>query len=164
MNVLNSVQVLSIGMAVVALMTPSSTAQRKARFFVECHSFVPAQGTIKQDYAYHMRSHGFPESGENGVDINLDEDKIILSVETRPSGQEEYSKLYTDLPLVKVQQQPCKDGKCKQVNYEPKDLAGKLIVTYDKDNGSIQIEHAIAPETSLKGRGGCLFVAIPSKD
>ena len=164
MNVLNGVQVLSIGMAVVALMTPSSTAQRKTRFFVECHSFIPARGTIKQDYAYHMRSYGFPEPVDNGVDINLDEDKIVLSVETRLSGQEEYSKLYTDLPLVKVQQQPCQEGKCKQVNYKPKDFAGKLIVTYDKDNGSIQLEHAIAPETSLKGRGGCLFVAIPSKD
>lgn len=164
MNVLNGAQVLFIGMALVALMTPSSTAQRKTRFFVECHSFVPALGTIKKDYAYHMRSYGFPQPVENGVDINLDEDKIILSVETRQSGQEEYSKLYTDLPLVKAQQQPCKDGKCKQVNYEPKDFAGKLIVTYDKDNGSIQIEHAIAPETSLQGRGGCLFVAIPSKD
>lgn len=164
MNVLHGVQVLSIGMAVVALMTLSSTAQRKARFFVECHSFVAARATIKQDYAYHMRSYGFPETGDNGVDINLDEDKIVLSVETRPSGQEEYSKLYTDLPLMKAQQQPCTEGKCKQVNYEPKDFKGRLIVTYDKDNGSIQLEHAIAPETSLKGRGGCLFVAIPSKD
>jgi hypothetical protein len=164
-NGFNGIQVLSTGMALVALMSASSTlAVGKTRFFVECHSFVSAGGNATGNYAYHLRSYGFAESVENGVDINLDEEKIVLSVESKQSGQEEYSKLYTDLPLVKAQEQPCQDGTCKQVDYEPKDFEGKLSVTYDKDNGSIQIKHAIAPGVSVQGRGGCLFVALPTRD
>lgn len=116
---------------------------------------------MSKEYAYRMKAQGVPEFVENGININLDEDKIILSVDSKPSEQQEYSQLYPNLLLVKRSQQPCEQVKCQKVDYEPKDFEGTLVVTYDKDNGGMFIKHAIAPETSVEARGGCLFVALP---
>lgn len=164
MNVLQDIKWVVGGIALMTLITTSSMASGTSRFFVECYTSGAAKGDGSKEYAYRLRAQGFPESVANGININLDEKNIILSVESKQSGQEEYSKLYTDLPLVKRNEQPCEDGKCQKVDYEPKDFEGTLVVTYDKDNGGIAIRHAIAPETSVEARGGCLFVALPVKD
>ena len=160
-------------MAVLALTSLSSTASETARFLVECHSIVTAEGNIPKDYAYHLRAWGYPEEVANGININLDEKNVILSVESKQSQEKEYSPLYPKLNLVMRSEQPCKDGKCQQVEYEPKDFAVKLIVKYDKEQGVITIKHAIAKrmpnessasETVVQGRGGCQFVALPPQN
>ncbi|MBD0346742.1 MAG: hypothetical protein ICV63_18335, partial [Coleofasciculus sp. Co-bin14] len=115
-------------------------------------------------YAYRLRAQGFPEYVKNGININLVEDKINLSVDSKQSGQEEYSKLYPDMPLMKRNEQPCESGKCQKVDYEPKNFEGTLVVTYDQDSGGMSIKHAIAPGNFVEARGGCLFVALPTKD
>jgi hypothetical protein len=157
-------------LALLALMSTSSTSAELPRFFVECHALGSAQGDTAKEYGYHMRAHGFPEVVKNGININLDEKNLVLSVDTKPSGQEEASPLYTNLPLVQRNEQPCQDGKCQKVDYEPKNFKGMLIVTYDKDNGGISVKHAIAfgaalwaiaPNQVVESRGGCLFVALP---
>lgn len=146
--------------AIAAVVTSvSSRAAETPKFFVECHSFVAARD-ISKDYAYHLKAFGYLEKVANGIDINLDEENIVLSVDSRQSKKEEYSPLYPKLPLMMRQQQPCEDGKCKQVEYEPKDFEGTLVVTYDQDKGVIFIKHVLTPETSVQGRGGCLFVPL----
>jgi DNA polymerase sigma len=163
-KVLQGVKWVVEGMALVVLISTSSTASEKTRFYVECYTSGSAAGDTSKEYAYRLRSQGFPEPVDNGININLDEKKILLSVESKRSGQEEYSKLYTDMPLVKRNEQPCENGKCQKVDYEPKDFKETLVVTYDKDNGGMSIKHAIAPGNLVEARGGCLFVALPTKD
>ncbi len=160
MKVAQGARFLAIGMAVVALSSLSSAASQTSKFFVECHSFVAAEGNISKDYAYHLRAFGYPEKVANGIDINLDQENVVLSVDSRQSQEEEYNALYSKLPLVMRSQQPCEDGKCKQVEYLPKNFAGTLVVTYDKDQGMMSIKHAFTPETSVQARGGCLFVPL----
>lgn len=160
MKVLQGAKFLVVSMVIVALTSFSSTASQNSKFFVECHSFVAAKGNIPKDYAYHLRAFGYPEEVANGIDINLDEENVVLSVDSRQSQEEEYNALYSKLPLVMRSQQRCEDGKCKQVEYLPKNFAGTLVVTYDKDQGMMSIKHALTPETSVQARGGCLFVPL----
>ncbi len=161
MKVLQGLNWLARSLALLAVMSTSSTASELPRFFVECHASGSVQGNSAKEYGYHMRAHGFPEVVKNGININLDEKNLVLSVDTKQSGQEEASPLYTNLPLVPRNEQPCQDGRCQKVDYEPKDVQKTVIVTYDKDNGGISIKHAIAPNNVVESRGGCLFVAIP---
>lgn len=162
MRVAQGARFLAISMAVVALTSFSSAASQTSKFFVECHSFVAAEGNIPKEYAYHLRAFGYPEEVANGIDINLDEANIVLSVDSRQSKKEEYNALYSKLPLVMRSQQRCEDGKCRQVEYLPKNFAGTLVVTYDKDQGVMFIQHVLTPETSVQARGGCLFVPLGS--
>lgn len=164
MKLTQGVKFLASAMAVVALASLSSAASETARFLVECHSIVTAQGNIPKDYAYHLRAWGYPEEVANGINIKWDEKNVILSVDSRQPQEKEYSPLYPKLTLVMRGDQLCKDSKCQQVEYEPKDFEGKLVVTYDKDKGVILIKHAIAPETVIQGRGGCQFVALPPQN
>lgn len=150
-------------MAVVGLTSLSSAASETSKFFVECHSLATAEGDILKDYAYHLRAVGYSEEVANGININLDEKNLVLSVESRQPKDKEYSPLYPKLTLVMRQKQPCQDGKCKQVEYEPKDFEGKLVVTYDQDQGIIFIKHTIMLGTVVQSRGGCEFVALPSQ-
>jgi hypothetical protein len=161
-KVIQGVKWITKGMALVALMSTASTASGTTRFYVECYTSGSAQADMSKEYAYRLKAQGVPEFVENGININLDEDKITLSVDSKQSGQQEYSQLYPNLPLMKRSQQPCEQEKCQKVDYEPKNFQGTLIVTYDKDNGGMSINHAIAPETSVEARGGCVFVALPS--
>lgn len=164
MKVLKGSKLFTASIALVALSNLSSTASGTPRFFVECHSAGSVNGEVSQDYFYHMRAYGSPEKVENGIDINLDEEKMVLSVESRQTGEEKYSQLYPDMPLAIAKEQPCANGNCSSIDYEPKEFEGKLIVTYDKDKGAMLVKHAIAPETSVQARGGCLFVALPSRE
>lgn len=145
-------------MAVVTLATLSAAVET-SKFFVECHSFVAAEGDIPKDYAYHLKAFGYLEEVANGIDINLDEANIVLSVDSRVSDQE-YSALYPKLALVRHSQQRCENKKCKQVEYAPQDFEGTLVVTYDKDQGVMFIKHVLTPETLVQARGGCLFVPV----
>ncbi len=147
--------------ALLAVMSTSSTAAELPRFFIECHAAGSTHGDNAKEYGYHMRAHGFPEVLKNGININLDEKNLVLSVDIKRSGQEEASPLYTNLPLVARNEQPCQDGKCQKIDYEPKNFKGMLIVTYDKDNGGISVKHEVASNTVVESRGGCLFVALP---
>lgn len=164
MKILRGTKLLVISSLWLALLGSASTAAQTRKFFVECHSFTSVQGDIPQDYAYHLRAYGFPEVVENGIDIYLDEENIVLSVEKRQTGEQKYSPLYPNLPLVRSDEQPCLEEDCKQVAYEPKKFEGKLMVTYDQDEGVVEIQHRLTPETSAQASGGCLFVALPSKD
>lgn len=152
------------GMALVALISTSSTGAETPKFYVECYTSGAANGDTSKTYAYRLKAQGFPEYVKNGININLVEDKINLSVDSKQSGQEEYSKLYPDMPLVKRNEQPCENGKCQKIDYEPKNFEGTLLVTYDQDSGGMSIKHAIAPGNFVEARGGCLFVALPTKD
>lgn len=162
MQVLQGVKWIAKGMALVALMSTASKASGTTRFYVECYTSGSAKRDMSKEYAYRLKAQGFPEFVKNGININLDEDKIILSVDSKQSGQQEYSQLYPNLPLVKRSQQPCENGKCQKVDYEPKNFEGTLVVTYDKDNGGMVIKHTIAPGNFVEARGGCVFVALPS--
>lgn len=164
MKVLQAVNWVAGGISLVVLISASSTASGTPRFYVECYTSGSAHGDTSKQYAYRLKAQGFPERVENGININLDENKIVLSVESKLSGQEEYGKLYPDMPLVKRNEQPCENGKCQTVDYEPKNFQRMLVVTYDPDNGGMAIKHAIAPGNFVEARGGCLFVALPVKD
>ena len=164
MNTLKGIKLLANSLFWLILLSSTSKAAQTRRFFVECHSFASVQGEIAQDYAYHLRAYGFPQAVENGIDIYLDEENIVLSVENRQSGEQEYSPVYPNLPLVRSDKQSCLEEDCKQVAYEPQELEGKLIVTYDQDEGVIKVKHVLTPETSAQASGGCLFVALPTRD
>ncbi|MGB7441196.1 MAG: hypothetical protein WA919_09025 [Coleofasciculaceae cyanobacterium] len=164
MKILKGTQLLINSLLWLVLLSPNSTAAQTRKFFVECHSFVSVQGDIPQDYAYHLRAYGFPQAVENGIDIYLDEENIVFSIEQRQASEQEYSPLYRNLTLVRSDQQPCLEGDCKQVGYEPQELEGKLIATYDQDEGVMQVKHVLTPETSVQASGGCLFVALPTRD
>ncbi len=161
MQVVRGVKFIIISsLATVTLTTLSAATSETPKFLVECHAFVAAKGDIPKDYAYHLNAVGFPKEVTNGIDVNLDEKNIFLAVGSRQPKTEAYSALYTNLPLVMSSRQPCADGKCKQVEYEPKTFKGKLIVTYDKDNGVMFIKHVLTAATTVQARGGCLFVPL----
>lgn len=162
MKLVQGIQGVAKNLVLVVAIATASTASEAPQFFIECYASGSAPGDSSKVYGYHLRARGFSEFAENGIDINLDEKRILLSVDTKQPGQEEASPLYTDLPVVQRNEQPCKDETCKKVDYEPKDFSGKLIVTYDKDRGGVSIQHAIAPDTVVESKGGCLFVLIPS--
>lgn len=162
MKLVQGVQWVARNLVLVVAIATSSTASEAPRFFIECYASGSAPGDSSKVYGYRLRARGFSEVTKNGIDINLDENRILLSVETKQPEQQEASPLYTDLPLVQRNEQPCQDETCKKVDYEPKDLSGKLIVTYDKDRGGVSINHAIAPGIVVESKGGCLFVLIPS--
>lgn len=173
MKVTSSIRFFAISIATMALTSLSSAASETSRFFVECHSFITAEGRIPQDYAYHLRAIGYSEEVTNGININLDDKNIELSVDSRKFQEKEYLPLYPKLTLVMRKEQPCQNSKCQQVEYEPEDFDGKLVVTYDKDKGIIFIKHAIAKrmpngtltgETVVQGRGGCQFVVLPAQN
>jgi hypothetical protein len=126
---------------------------------VECHAFATAKGDISKDYAYHLNAFGYPVEVTNGLDVNLDEKNIFLAVGSKQPKTETYTALYTNLPLVMSSRQPCAEGKCKQVKYEPKTFKGNLIVTYDKENGVMFIKQVLMA-TAVQARGGCLFVPL----
>ncbi|MEW6498063.1 MAG: hypothetical protein AB1589_37010 [Cyanobacteriota bacterium] len=164
MNVLQTVKWTASSLVFVTLMSSSATATGMPRFFVECHAADTAQNDTSQQYWYHLRAHGFAERVENGININLDEKKMVLSVDIKQPGQEGSTPLYTDLPLVQRKEQPCENEQCQKVDYEPKDFQQSLIVTYDKDKGGISVKHAIAPDKVVESRGGCMLVGLPSGD
>ena len=161
-NIVQIVQWTAGSLVFVTLMSSASTATRIPRFFVECHAADTPQNDTAKQYWYHLRAHGVAERVENGININLDEKKMVLSVDTKQPGQEESTMLYQDLPLVQRKEQPCEKEQCQKVDYEPKDFQQSLIVTYDKDQGGISVKHAIAPDKVIESHGGCMFVGLPS--
>jgi hypothetical protein len=162
MQILQSVKGLAGVLALVAQVNAPSRTLENVRFYVECYTSGSPPGNLGQDYAYRLKAQGFPERVQNGININLNQEKIVLSVDSKPTEQEEYSPLYPDLPLSRRSQQPCEQASCLQVDYEPQDFPQKLIVTYDPDKGAFSVQHAIAPDTVIEARGGCVFVALPS--
>lgn len=163
-NIVQIVQWTAGSLVFVTLMSSASTATRIPRFFVECHAADTPQNDTAKQYWYHLRAHGVAERVENGININLDEKKMVLSVDTKQPGQEESTMLYQDLPLVQRKEQPCEKEQCQKVDYEPKDFQQSLIVTYDKDQGGISVKHAIAPNKVIESHGGCMFVGLPTRD
>jgi hypothetical protein len=137
-----------------------ASAAESSKFYVECHAFVTAGNPILRDYAYHLRAFGYSKDVANGIDINLDEENIFLSVDSKQPREKEYSPLYPKLSLVMRHDRPCEKGKCEQVEYEPKDLQGQLLVTYDIDAGQMFVKHRLKPQILVQARGGCLFVPV----
>lgn len=164
MNRIQCVKWIIRSLAWGAVITASSTAAQGIRFFVECHSSGSASNDSSQVYGYRLRAYGFPQRVQDSIHIQLDEQNLLLSVDSKQAGQEESNPLYTDMPLVKRAEQPCDNGQCQNVNYEPKDFQGTLIVTYDPDRGSISIKHEIEPNKVIASRGGCLFVGLPARN
>ncbi|MEC5030134.1 MAG: hypothetical protein SAL07_09485 [Oscillatoria sp. PMC 1051.18] len=162
MNHYPSLLLLSVGMILGAVQDPPAIAPpaeltpAPRKFYVECHSFIPASEQIEQDYGYHLRAFGYGEPVENGVNINLDENNIFLSVDSKQPEQEKYLPLYEKIPLVKHSQES------NLIEYIPQDFAATLVVGYDIDVGAIFIEHQFEGEIIRRGKGGCLFVPLPS--
>ncbi|HEY9743652.1 MAG TPA: hypothetical protein V6C90_24460 [Coleofasciculaceae cyanobacterium] len=83
MKVIQGVKWITKGMALVALMSTASTASGTTRFYVECYTSGSAQADMSKEYAYRLKAQGVPEFVENGININLDEDKIISGGDNR---------------------------------------------------------------------------------
>ncbi|MBV9388530.1 MAG: hypothetical protein JOZ78_19065 [Chroococcidiopsidaceae cyanobacterium CP_BM_ER_R8_30] len=164
MSAISSVKFITKVMAAVALTTIAPAPSETAKFLVECHAFVSAKGNVSKEYAYSLNAFGYPVAVKDGIDVNLDEKNVFLSVESKQPNAKAYSTLYTELPLVRYSTSACVDEKCKQVVYEPKRFEGTIVVTYDKDSGIIYIKHVLAPATVVQAKGGCLFVPLqPNK-
>ena len=153
-----------VGSGTVLVLTSLASAAGTSKFLVECHAFAARKGNPPKDYAYHFRALGYPEAVATGIDINLDQKDVVLSVDSKLSKEQEYSALHSKLSMVLRSRQPCESGKCKQVEYEPIILPGKIVVTYDKDNGVMFIKHLATLKVAVRTSGGCLFVALPATD
>ncbi|MBV8887185.1 MAG: hypothetical protein JO235_24760 [Chroococcidiopsidaceae cyanobacterium CP_BM_RX_35] len=162
MKVTQSVKVITKITAVVALTTITPDPSKAAKFLVECHAFVSAKGDISREYAYQLSAFGYPVSVRNGIDVNLDEKNVFLSVESKQPNAKVYSLLYTKLPLAMRSMHACVDEKCEQVAYEPKRFKGRIVVIYDKDNGTMFVKHVLTPVNLVQAHGGCLFVPLQS--
>jgi len=139
---------------------PPDFTQR--RFLVECHCFIPAAGSVAEDYGYELNAFGYARPQPNGIEIQLDERDLRFSVKQRPAAQGDYALLHESIPLVPRAGQDCADGQCDRLELVSEStLTEALRVTYDQDRGAIAVEHRLNGAVVLRGRGGCLFVALP---
>ncbi len=139
---------------------PPDLSQR--RFFVECHCFIPAAAGVDQDYGYELNAFGYAQPRPNGIEISLDEQEVVFSVKRRPASEGDYELIHAEIPLVPRAGQDCASGDCQQVEFISESvLADSLQIAYDQDRGAMRVEHRLDDRTVLRGRGGCLFVALP---
>ncbi|NJL00029.1 MAG: hypothetical protein HC910_05460 [Spirulinaceae cyanobacterium SM2_1_0] len=145
-----------------ALRDPEPPDLTQRRFLVECHCFIPAADGLTEDYGYELNAFGYAQPQPNGIEIQLDERQIRFSVKQRPALEGEYEVIHAAIPLVQRPGQNCVDGGCDRVDLVSESvLEDALRITYDQDRGRMFVEHRLSDEVVLRGRGGCLFVALP---
>ncbi|MDY6781260.1 MAG: hypothetical protein SW833_01670 [Cyanobacteriota bacterium] len=130
------------------------------RFFVECHCFISTPDEEPQEYGYHLRAIGRAENVPNGIEVTLDRDRLLLSVDRRAAGQQDYSPLLDSISPIPPSDSFCRTENCS-TEYQFQPPPAELVVTYNKERGTIQVQHQLDEQTLLQGQGGCAILALP---